>query len=534
MIRAGTAAGLIQDRRGTHAALTRAPDPRTLAADPTRRSRRSQPREVTPQLTTSTSVSDGDAVRGKHSNERISSESSNQQANRRRHRSAPGHRRPRRDGPGEPTVSTGGAQIKVDKRTNNPPARRADPVGRPPGRQRGRVRARNSSRLYDVPSSRSRCATDRTPVLCTGAIVAVGNGVTTESNPQAGADYAFDSDMAGALDDLREGHGMERSRRLPGRERDQLRHQGPVRRHESPVDVHARRLAPRRHHQPVVDRLQPEARQAGRTPGSGARPGVACALALRCRRPWVLQPASVGFHRRVPGDRRRLPRDHQGRRAPRKPGLDGFERHFRTSEQVALGRCFRSACRVVFVYAVVAVLGWWRPVFVDDRPVQRWVWVVPIVFALAIVLGIDYADLADKGLGFVLLLLLGALCVGFAEEGMFRGIGVTALRDHGLSEAGSRCGRASSSAPCISPTRSAPAAPRRAGDRRQLRRLLLLLDAARLGRPGRARRPARHVRLLDPVGPVVDDGLRGRRRGDPRLPLVAIILLVRRHRIEPP
>jgi CAAX protease family protein len=51
------------------------------------------------------------------------------------------------------------------------------------------------------------------------------------------------------------------------------------------------------------------------------------------------------------------------------------------------------------------------------------------------VAGIDYADLADKGIGFVVLLLLGALCVGFAEEGIFRGIGVTAFREHGLSEA---------------------------------------------------------------------------------------------------
>jgi membrane protease YdiL (CAAX protease family) len=89
----------------------------------------------------------------------------------------------------------------------------------------------------------------------------------------------------------------------------------------------------------------------------------------------------------------------------------------------------------VFVYAVVAALGWWRPVFVEDRRVQRWVWVVPIVFAVAIAAGIDYADLADKGIGFVVLLLLGALCVGFAEEGMFRGIGVTAFRNHGFSEA---------------------------------------------------------------------------------------------------
>jgi hypothetical protein len=32
------------------------------------------------------------------------------------------------------------------------------------------------------------------------------------------------------------------------------------------------------------------------------------------------------------------------------------------------------------------------------------------------------------------LLLLAALCVGVAEEGMFRGIGVTMLRSNGYSE----------------------------------------------------------------------------------------------------
>jgi uncharacterized protein len=117
------------------------------------------------------------------------------------------------------------------------------------------------------------------------------------------------------------------------------------------------------------------------------------------------------------------------------PGLDGFDGHFRTTEQVALALLVPIGLSVVFVYAVVAALGWWRPVFVDNRPVQRWVWIVPVIFALAIVAGIDYADLADKGIGFVALLLLGALCVGFAEEGMFRGIGVTAFREHGFSEA---------------------------------------------------------------------------------------------------
>ena len=89
---------------------------------------------------------------------------------------------------------------------------------------------------------------------------------------------------------------------------------------------------------------------------------------------------------------------------------------------------------LVFTYAVVAWLGWWDPVLRDDRPVQRWVWVVPIVFAVCILLAIDYADLADKPLGYVLALLVACQFVGWGEEGMFRGIGVTTLRSHGLTE----------------------------------------------------------------------------------------------------
>ena len=112
----------------------------------------------------------------------------------------------------------------------------------------------------------------------------------------------------------------------------------------------------------------------------------------------------------------------------------GLDHEVRTSEEVVRGLLLPVGASLVFVYAVVAALGWWRPVFVDDRPVQRWVWVVPIVFAIAIAVAIDYADLADKGVGFVLLLLLAALCVGFSEEGLFRGIGVTTLRANGLTE----------------------------------------------------------------------------------------------------
>ena len=133
---------------------------------------------------------------------------------------------------------------------------------------------------------------------------------------------------------------------------------------------------------------------------------------------------------------------------------------FGTTERVALGLLLPVGASLVFVYAVVAALGWWRPVFVDDRPVQRWVRIVPIVFGAAILLAIDYGALADKGAGFVAVLLLAALCVGFAEEGMFRGITVTALRaPTATARRRSRCGRASSSAPSTSPTRSAPVGP---------------------------------------------------------------------------
>ncbi|PTR24759.1 hypothetical protein C8K36_10715 [Rhodococcus sp. OK519] len=89
---------------------------------------------------------------------------------------------------------------------------------------------------------------------------------------------------------------------------------------------------------------------------------------------------------------------------------------------------------LAFTYGVIATLGWWRPAMKDDRPVNRWVWVVPIVLLVAIVLGIDYSALAEKGWLFVITLLVVTQFVGWGEEGMFRGIGVTMLRNHGLRE----------------------------------------------------------------------------------------------------
>ncbi|SEK85267.1 CPBP family intramembrane glutamic endopeptidase [Rhodococcus maanshanensis] len=89
---------------------------------------------------------------------------------------------------------------------------------------------------------------------------------------------------------------------------------------------------------------------------------------------------------------------------------------------------------VIFTYGVIAALGWWRPVMKDDRPVNRWVWVVPAILLGAILLGINYSALSEKGWLFIVCLLIATQFVGWGEEGMFRGIGVTVLRQHGLRE----------------------------------------------------------------------------------------------------
>src|SRR5688500_2616403 len=66
-----------------------------------------------------------------------------------------------------------------------------------------------------------------------------------------------------------------------------------------------------------------------------------------------------------------------------------------TTQDVMVQMWLPLGAALVFTYAVVAALRWWDPVLRERHPVQRWVWAVPIVFAVCIALAIDYADLAD-------------------------------------------------------------------------------------------------------------------------------------------
>ena len=105
-----------------------------------------------------------------------------------------------------------------------------------------------------------------------------------------------------------------------------------------------------------------------------------------------------------------------------------------TTENVTWEMIVPLGTALVFVYAAITVLGWWPQVLHDPRPVRRWVWALPIIFAVAIVAGINYGGLADRDGSFTILLVIAALIVGFGEEGMFRCLGVTSLRQHGYTE----------------------------------------------------------------------------------------------------
>ena len=114
--------------------------------------------------------------------------------------------------------------------------------------------------------------------------------------------------------------------------------------------------------------------------------------------------------------------------------IGDVDESFVTTRDVIYNMWIPLGSALVYTYAIVAVLGWWRPVLREPRRVRRWVMVVPIVLVVCILAAIDYADLADKTVGYVLALFIATQFVGWGEEGMFRGIGVVTLRSHGLTE----------------------------------------------------------------------------------------------------
>jgi len=115
-------------------------------------------------------------------------------------------------------------------------------------------------------------------------------------------------------------------------------------------------------------------------------------------------------------------------------GMDVDYGKFPSIEAVARGLLVPVGTSVLFVIVVVSVLRWWGPVWKDDRPVQPWVRIVPTLLIAVVIVGTNYSELSRHGLTFTLLFLAGALMVGFAEETMFRGLGVMVFRSNGFTE----------------------------------------------------------------------------------------------------
>jgi len=124
----------------------------------------------------------------------------------------------------------------------------------------------------------------------------------------------------------------------------------------------------------------------------------------------------------------------QGAGALLTSGTDFEYGKFPDSETVLRALVAPVGISMLFTVAVVSLLGWWRPVWRDDRPVQRWVRIVPTLLIAAVIVGTNYSELVDHGLGYTALFLGGALMVGFTEETMFRGLGVVTFRSNGFSE----------------------------------------------------------------------------------------------------
>jgi len=88
-----------------------------------------------------------------------------------------------------------------------------------------------------------------------------------------------------------------------------------------------------------------------------------------------------------------------------------------------------SAVSTVVACAVIQRLGWWDVVLRERRRARRWVWVVPVVLVATALLTTDYSRLQEAGSGVTAALLLATLLIGTAEELMFRGVVLQALRD---------------------------------------------------------------------------------------------------------
>lgn len=82
----------------------------------------------------------------------------------------------------------------------------------------------------------------------------------------------------------------------------------------------------------------------------------------------------------------------------------------------------------LLAFWMIRRLGWLDDVRHERFRAHRWVKIVPIVMIASSVALIDYANLADAGAGWIVLLAIGTFLTGVNEELLFRGLALRAFR----------------------------------------------------------------------------------------------------------
>ncbi len=100
----------------------------------------------------------------------------------------------------------------------------------------------------------------------------------------------------------------------------------------------------------------------------------------------------------------------------------------KTADSILWGIVIPLAICTVVTAGLTTWLGWWRPVLREKPLGVKWMWAIPIVLGLMVLMDIDWAQISVLSGTYLLLLAIGTLLVGFNEEIVYRGLSLVAFR----------------------------------------------------------------------------------------------------------
>ena len=100
----------------------------------------------------------------------------------------------------------------------------------------------------------------------------------------------------------------------------------------------------------------------------------------------------------------------------------------KTADSVLRGIVVPLAICTPVTAGLTSWLGWWRPVLREKPLGVKWMWAIPVVLGVVVLIGIDWAQISAVGAPYLLWLAVGTLLVGFNEEIVYRGLALVAFR----------------------------------------------------------------------------------------------------------